>query len=110
MSSQLFVLDTRDDRIAVWHLLHRLPPRDRIGFLKWACTQVPQNAKGHLPVPHVRGMRATCDQAYRCDSADRALTNECYADILILFSQWNLDAMKTAVALEARVKYLSRAS
>jgi hypothetical protein len=106
VNSQLVTIDSKDDRVEIWHLLHRLPPHERVAFLQWACKQVPQNGKGHLPVPSVWKMRATLDQARRCDRADRVLTNEIYCDLNQLFNTWGLDAVKTAVELTNLVRRL----
>lgn len=102
--NQLSLIDNLDDRKEIHRLLTKLPPVERVNFLRWACQQVPKNSKGHLPVPHVWKMRVTLEEAYRCDRADLAITNECYADLLVLISQWGLDAMKTVTALEYLVK------
>lgn len=104
MSAQLLVLDTRDDRTEVWHLLHRLPPRDRVRFLVHACGMCPASAAGHIPAPLVWDMRTTAEQAYRCDRADVRLTNEVFADLLTCFAQWHLDAARTALALTEWVR------
>lgn len=97
-TSPLIAIDSKEDRREVWHLLHRLPPADRVHFLVFACRQVPQG-KGKLPVPCVQHMQTTLEMAYRCDRADSRLTNECYGDILVLFAQWGLDALATACEL-----------
>lgn len=108
MTSQLLVLDTFDDRREIARLLGHLPPVERIRFLQWCCTQVPPHEKGHLPVPEVRGLFTTAEYAGRNDEADARLTREVYGDLLSLFAHFSLDAAKTAVALEARVKRWQR--
>ncbi len=103
MTPQILVLDTRDDRQEVQRLLSALAPKDRVKFLIWACQRVPQG-RGRLPVPQVSGMRETCDLAYRCDRADERLTRMVYMDCLALFANFELDAAKTAIALERWVR------
>jgi hypothetical protein len=102
--NQLLVLDSRDDRRELHGLLHRLPPKRRLEFLEWCCKQVPPAAK--LPVPAVWKMRATVEQAYRCEKANEVLSNEIYCDLLQLFNVYHLDAMKTALELTALVRRL----
>lgn len=104
--SQLLVLDDRDSRREIWHLIHRLPPRERIAFLRRCCGRVPLNNRGHLPVPAVRHLRSTVELAHRCDRADAVLTNEIYMDVLQLLNTWGLDAAATARDLEQLVKRL----
>jgi hypothetical protein len=106
MQSQLLTIDAKEDRREIWYLLHRLPPPKRVAFLQWACRQVPQNGKGHLPVPSVWKMRATVEQAMRCDKADSVLTNEIYCDLLSLGANFNLDLLVAAKALESLVRRL----
>ena len=102
MKSQLLTLDTKDDRRELHGLLGKLPPRERLRFLEWCCGSAPKGSK--LPVPAVWKMRATAEEAMRCDRADLRLTNEIFCDLLSLFGQWQLDAVKTAVELERLVR------
>jgi hypothetical protein len=89
------VYDSKDDRLEIWSLLHRLSPRKRIAFLKYAASRVKPNAAGHLPVPMTWSMRTTYEQAYRCDRADQRLTNEVFCDLLQLGNAWGLDLATT---------------
>lgn len=100
VNSVITLDDTLDSRRELHTLLGKLPPRERIAFLEWACKQVPQNEKGYLPVPRVGEMQTTCDMAYRCDRADLRLTNEVYFDLLQLAATYHLDLLKAAVILE----------
>lgn len=104
----LLVIDTRDDRREIWHLLHHLPPRRRAQFLKWCCDQVANDAKGHRPM--VRVTREEVQDAVRADDGDHRLTNSVYSLTLILGSQWKLDLVKAAVELESWVKRPARAA
>ncbi len=108
MTSQLLVLDDKDSRREVWHMLHRLSPRRRLAFLKFCCSQVPQG-EGKLPIPVVSAkMAQNLDRAYRNDSEDEKVTNEVYFDLLGLFQGWELDAMKTALTLREWVRQYER--
>jgi hypothetical protein len=100
--SQLLSIDTRDDRLEIWTLLHRLPPADRLLFVGWACAQAPQG-KGRLPAPVPAMMRVSVDEARRDDRASQMHTNECYTDLLALLNTFDVDAMKLACELERRV-------
>ncbi len=104
--SNLLILDTKEDRREVFHLLHRLPPRTRIAFLQWACKQVPQGPGCHLPVPAIWKMATTLDRAYRNDAEDVRLSSEVWLDLLSLYSTYGLDPLKTAMALESLVRRL----
>jgi hypothetical protein len=106
MKPEYLTLDDVDSRRQLHGLIHRLPPRERVAFLKWACTQVPKDGKGHLPEPAVWKMRATLEQSHRCDRADLALTNEVYGDLLTLAVNFQLDLVKCALALEQLVRRL----
>lgn len=106
MTNQLIVLDDKDSRRELWGLIHRLPPRMRVEFLQDCCGRVATRNRMRLPVPAVWKMRATVDQAYRCDKADTVLTNEIYMDLVQLFNTYDLDALATATRLEALVKRL----
>lgn len=89
--SELLSLDTADDRREIWSALHRLPPADRVNFLRFACTMVPPGAV-RLPEPVVGHMKTTLGLAYRCDRADARLTNEVYCDLLSLLNDFHVSA------------------
>ncbi len=97
----LLVIDTLDDRREVWHLMHRLPPRERVRFVGWCCARITSEV-GHRPCP--RYDRGLLDLAYRDDSADLRVTNSAYSDVLVLAAQWGLDLAAAAVELERRVR------
>ena len=103
MTSQLLVLDTRDDRREVATLLAKLPPRARVEFLRRCVSRLPP---GKLPPPAVTGYRDAVEYAGRCDRADDRLTRMVYLDVLSLMSSFGLDAAATAVDLEKVVKSL----
>lgn len=98
-------LDTLDDRRELWHLLHRLPPRDRFAFLGWCCRQcfLP-NSRIH-PQPSWFRMGPRIKSAtWGDDVQDNALTNEIYTDIWALVMQYELSVRRTAAALEICVR------
>jgi len=102
VSSPILQLDTLDDRREMWHLLHRLPPRARVRFLAGQCAKVrARDPRGNGPVP---GGSRHLAAAYREDGADYRLTNEVYADLLVLAAQWGLDLAAAAAELMAAVR------
>jgi hypothetical protein len=112
VKSPLLVIDTLDDRREVWSLLHRLPPRERLCYLRWCCAQVSDPVTGNGPTPLIAG--ETVRMAYRCDRADTRLTNEVYGCYLSLVGQHSaisrrsLDPVVAAVELERVVREFSR--
>lgn len=98
MNRPLFAIDTRDDRVEIWHLLHRLPPRARLSFLRWCCRRVADPRTGNGPKPAFR--RDDIRQAYRCERASERLTNAVYSDILSLIGQHGLDPAAATLELE----------
>lgn len=98
----LLTMDTRDDRVELWHLLHRLSPRRRVSFLAWCCGKV-RRPDGAGPVASSR-MAPAVESSYRCDAADVRLTNEVYGDVLVCAAQWGLDLAAAAAELERRVR------
>jgi hypothetical protein len=103
MTPSILLLDTADDRREIWHLLHKLSPERRIGYLQRACAAVrARDRYGNGPVP--MGMAVRLDEARRCDRGNERLTNEVYADIIAMCNQYDLDIAKLAVDLEATVK------
>lgn len=107
-TSQLLVLDTKCDRTEVRTLLDKLPPRERVAFLNWACGQAAGRQNGSLPEPVSFGYGEVVKAAYRCDEADARLTRMVYMDILHLFTSYSLDADATARALEQRARAVRR--
>lgn len=97
------ILDTKDDRREIWHLLHRLPPHDRIAFIAWCCDRV-KNRK-HNPRPDVAKIRDRIRASVHGDDvADEWVTNECYADFWMLCVQYGLDSAVAGVQLEKVVR------
>ena len=103
MDSQLLVLDSADDRRELFALLSRLPPRDRVAFLRWCCSQVPRG-RGRLPAPSVHGYGGQVALAMRSDAEDGKLTRMVFVDLTTLLGEWGLDALRTARELEKRVR------
>jgi len=110
VTSSLLYLDTVDDRREIHSLLHRLPPADRVRFLRWACRACPARNDKKIPVPSTWSMQTTLEQAYRCDRGDLRLTNEIYADVMSLLNTWDLDAGVALAELVAWVKQPSARS
>ncbi len=108
MTGSTITIDTRDDRQQIYELIHRLPPKRRIEFLVWVCQQVPQNEKGHLPVPVVTGLQTTCEYAYRNEDANARLSREVYIDVLSLIVQFSVDDKIMACTLEKWVKFYEK--
>lgn len=96
-------LDTRSDRTALWHLLHKLPPTDRVRFLERRCALIAP-ANGRLPAPAPGGFDLMVKEAYRCDRADERLTNSVYADLWGLVSGWDADLLEIALDAEEWVR------
>lgn len=96
-------LDTRSDRAAIWHALHRLPPADRVRFLAHRCALV-KPAQGRLPAPAPGGFNLMVKEALRCDRADERLTNGVYADLWGLVSGWGADLLEIALDAEEWVR------
>lgn len=86
--------DNLDDKRELWGLLKRLPPRQRVQFLHWCCIQATVPSTRTQPrVQPATEQRA--ELAMRDDSADTALTYECYFDIFAMANQYELDLDKT---------------
>lgn len=96
-------LDTRSDRTALWHLLHRLSPADRVRFLERRCALIAP-ANGRLPAPVPGGFALMVKEACRCDRADERLTNAVYADLWGLVSGWDADPLEIALDAEEWVR------
>ena len=102
------VLDTLDDRREIWHLLHRLPPRDRFRFLQFCCLHAYlPNSRIHPTASWFRmGRRIVRAQrsGQRADEQDLALTNEIYIDLWALVIQYGLSARFFAPRLELAIR------
>lgn len=96
-------LDTLSDRRDIWHLLHRLPPHQRVAFLVECCRRV-ASANGNGPKPLPSMWSVMIPDAVRCDRGDVRLTNSCYTDIVALSSQYDLDLVRVAIDLERVVR------
>ena len=83
-------LDTRDDRREIHDLLTRLPPRERIRFMRWACSQATLPASRTHPGVSRKTVRLAV-RAVRDSSADRALALECYFDLWHLSISYDFD-------------------
>lgn len=96
------LLDTRDDRREIWHLLSLLHPIARVEFLKWCCRLAWKGP--HQPIPNPLTMRQMVADAQRCDRGDQRLTSEVYRDFWTLVLDYQLDEQLCAVELQRRVK------
>lgn len=96
-------LDTRSDRTAIWHTLHKLAPADRVRFLAHRCALV-KPAHGRLPAPAPDGFDVMVKESQRCDRADERLTNSVYADLWGLVSGWGADLLEIALDAEEWVR------
>jgi hypothetical protein len=98
----ILTFDTLEDRKALWHLLHRLSPRDRVAFLHRACRSVSKpNAPCPIPEP---AWWDEAREAERCDRADEKLTTETFLSLASISAEYGFDLLKAAVALEAMVR------
>lgn len=103
-------VDNRDDRREIWHLLHRLQPFERIGFLSAECEIVPHGTRSPdgqfilRPVPLFHKMRPLALAAHNGGAPDEMLTNEVYGDLLLLTLQYGTVPSEMAVRLESRIR------
>lgn len=95
------VHDNLDDRREVIRLLRRLPPRQRLGWLEWACRNAVLGRSQIHPVVAER-TRRLAEEARWDSAADERLTLEIYWDL------WHLD-VSFRVDFEALLKGLERA-
>lgn len=97
-----FSLDTLDDRREIWHLLHRMPPARRLGYLERVCRAVSRpDGTGPRPVPD---MRLLARDAERCGRADERLTNAVYVDVVHVCAAFDLELLLVAADLERVAK------
>ncbi len=96
------LLDNLDDRREVWRLLHRLPPSERIGFLRSCCRRV--SNRGRNPTPDPLKYPVLVRDASRSDRDDERLTSEVYLDFWMLVFDYSLDHVSAARELEASVR------
>lgn len=88
MRKQLIAVDNLDDRREIHRLLRRLPPRDKIMFLHWACKQATLGKGGNHPaVSHETIEHAR--EAVKSDAWDERLTFECEMDLWYLSEQYD---------------------
>lgn len=107
MKPVILAIDTLDDRREWFELLLRLPPRERLRFLLWACRQT--HSPKQRPVPNIPVMKTRIDAALRGDeTANIALANEVRMDCCYLVIQYGLDPRKASEELERWVKLWSR--
>ena len=95
--SRLDQYETLDDRREVWRQLHSLSPATRVVVLRHFCDAVSGSTDGVKPRKTFGPM---VDNAYRSESWDVRLTNEVYADLWILVTQYKLDPAWLGVTLE----------
>lgn len=103
MKPTLLLVDTKDDRREIWHLLHRLSPWDRVRFLGQCCERA-RLPNGVGPRVSTDRMKPRITASYREEKANEGLTNEVYGDILVLAAEWNIDMASVAVELEQIVR------
>lgn len=82
--------DTLDDRREVYHLLSKLPPAQRVGWLDWACRQATLGASGVRPIVQQK-TRQLAHQARWDSAADRRLTLEVYFDLWMMSLNYRVD-------------------
>lgn len=98
----ILTMDTLDDRRELWHLLHRLPPHNRVAFLHRACRSVSKpNAPCPIPEP---AWWNEAREAERCDRADEKLTTETFLSLAGISAEYGFDLLKAACELEQLVK------
>lgn len=83
-------LDTLDDRRQIHDLLGRLPPRQRIRFMRWCCAQATLPHSSAHPGVSRKTVRLA-QQAERDSSADERLALDCYFDVWRLASHYDFD-------------------
>lgn len=108
MKPQFLILDTKDDRREIYHLLGKLPPVDRVRYLEWCCRQVRKPGQRLQPTPS-RRMTDRVQQAQRFGVGDDRLTTEIYFDWWRLANTYGLDVTAAAIELERLVKAKARA-
>lgn len=101
MKPPILAFDTLDDRRELFWLLGKLPPRERVRFVGWCCSQI---ASPTRPTPSLRNWPAVKAAERGEAGADDRLTTTLYTDVLVLSSQWGLDLSRAAVELERWVR------
>ncbi len=96
------VHDNLDDRREVFRLLRRLPPRERVAWLDWACRQATLGRSAVRPFVNA-STRRLAEQARHDTAADERLTLE------IFFDLWHLD-VSFRVDFEALLRGLEQAT
>lgn len=86
--------DNLDDRREIFHLLERLPPWQRVAWLKWCCRH-PSVAAGPVK-PQVSAARTTGD------------SREIFFDLWALAAQYNLDVNAAVLRLVDMVRRRER--
>lgn len=94
-------LDNTDDRNELHRLLERLPPRQRVQFLAWACRQATLTGSDTRPGVQARMWR-WAEEAKWDDTVDRKLSLEVYFDLWSLAMSYEFD-LGLAVAKLAEV-------
>lgn len=104
--THLATFDNIDDRRELHCQLSRLPPADRIRFVRWAISRTKPLGNKH-PRLHLdaRSRDAlTAATATGCPRADERITTEMWSYLIILTAQWELPLDVIANALEAAAK------
>lgn len=112
---ELLHYDTVDDRREVHRLLGRLPPRERVAFLSWACRQatLPTGADialhpdGSGSMVHPQVAPKTWElmrQAQHDSRADEKLTFDVYFDVWLLATQYQVSLRRVLMQLEGLVR------
>lgn len=100
-------IDNLDDRREWFNLLLRLPPRQRLQFLLWACRQT--HSQKQKVMPNLPVMNQRISAALRGDEvANVALANEVRMDCAMLVIQYGLDPKRASEELERRVCVASK--
>lgn len=90
--SGLLTYNTRDDRVEIRKLLHRLHPHSRWWFLEW-CASRCKTMDGKRPGVIAEGRTAERirEAVRRGGEADEQFSDECYVHIWMLHTTWQLD-------------------
>ena len=105
--TQLLQFDTLDDRREISELMHRLPPRKRIAFLRWCCRRAKltnRNTAGFSPSDVEPETIKLAELARWDSSADDMLTQEIYKDLFYLSWQFHFDLREAVLMLELIVR------
>lgn len=99
----ILIHDNLDDRREIYHLLARLPPKRRLGWLEWACRNATLGESKVRPVVAAK-TRQLADQARWDSSANTRLTMEVFFDLWMLSVNYRMDFESLLRRLEAVVR------